>query len=133
MLTQAGNQDVFHVRRSGFQGPLKKLKAGIGFTPVVGQLLDYLKETQLGDDGPGADEVANRMQEARSAPCLRCASDTVDLADALARRVWSVRPTDGRDDRRAEHREMWDLLRRFTLRGRVMSRPRRRRAASQTP
>ncbi|MFD5731208.1 hypothetical protein ACFWIY_00070 [Streptomyces sioyaensis] len=74
-----------------------------------------------------------RMQEARSALYLLCASDTVDLADALARRVWSIRPTDGGDDRRAEHREMLDLLCRFTLRGRVMSRPRRRRAASQTP
>ena len=40
--------------------------------------------------------------------------DSVDLADALARRVWNTRPTDGRDDRRAEFRETLDLLRRFT-------------------
>ncbi|MFI2290354.1 hypothetical protein [Streptomyces niveus] len=92
----------------------QKLKAGIGFNTAVVQLLDYLKETQLSDDGPGANELANQMQEARSALYLLCASDTVDLADALAHRVWSIRPTDGRDDRRAEFRETVDLLRRFT-------------------
>ncbi|MER7184335.1 hypothetical protein ABT404_33540 [Streptomyces hyaluromycini] len=92
----------------------QKLKAGIGFNTAVVQLLDHLKETQLSDDGPGANEWANRMQEARSALYLLCAGDTVDLADALARRVWRTRPTDGRDDRRAEFRETLDLLRRFT-------------------
>ena len=61
-----------------------------------------------------ANELAIRMQEARSALYLLCADDTVDLAAALARRVWSTRPTDGRDDRRAEFRETLDLLRRFT-------------------
>ena len=80
----------------------------------VVQLLDYLKETQLSGDGPGANELANQMQETRSALHLLCASDTVDLADSPARRVWSTRPTDGRDDRRAEFRETLDLLRRFT-------------------
>jgi hypothetical protein len=92
----------------------QKLKAGIGFNTAVVQLLDHLKETRLSDDGPGADELVNRMQEARSALYLLCSSDTVDLADALAVRVWSTRPTDGRDDRRAEFRETLDLLRRFT-------------------
>nr|WP_245607916.1 hypothetical protein [Streptomyces hokutonensis] len=58
--------------------------------------------------------MANRMQEARSALYLLCAEETVDLADALARRVWSTLPSDGRDDRRAEFRETLDLLRRFT-------------------
>ncbi len=94
----------------------QKLKAGNGFNTAVVQLLDYLKETRLSDDGPGANELANRLQEARSALYLLCADDTVDLADALARRVWSTRPTDGRDDRRAEFRETLDLLRRFTHR-----------------
>ena len=60
----------------------QKLKAGIGFNTAVVQLLDHLKETQLGDDGPGADELANRMQEACSALYLLCAGETVDLADA---------------------------------------------------
>ncbi|EMF52898.1 hypothetical protein GTY82_32970 [Streptomyces sp. SID5476] len=75
----------------------QQLTAGIGFNTAVVQLLDHLKETQLGDDGPGADELANQMQEARSALYPLCAGDTVDLADALARRVWSTvegdRPT----------------------------------------
>jgi hypothetical protein len=93
----------------------QKLKAGIGFNTAVTQLLDHLRHTQLGDDGPGANELAERMQEARSALYLLCANDTVDLANALARRVWSARPSEGRDDRRAEHRETLDLLRRFTL------------------
>lgn len=92
----------------------QKLKAGVGFNTAVGQLFDYLREAQLGDDGAGANELVNRMQEARSALYLLCASDTVDLADALARRVWSTRPTEGRDDRKAHHRETLDLLRRFT-------------------
>lgn len=92
----------------------QKLKAGIGFNTAVVQLLDHLKNTQLSGDGPGANELVNRMQEARSALYLLCSSDTVDLADALARRVWSTRPTGGRDDRRAEFRETLDLLRRFT-------------------
>ncbi|MFC9681361.1 hypothetical protein [Streptomyces sp. NPDC056948] len=92
----------------------QKLKAGVGFNTSVAALFDYLRGTQLGDDGAGANELANRMQEARSALYLLCAEDTVDLADALARRVWSTRPTDGRDDRRAENRETLDLLRRFT-------------------
>ncbi|MFG3291837.1 hypothetical protein ACGF3G_23900 [Streptomyces sp. NPDC048179] len=92
----------------------QKLKAGIGFNTAVVQLLDYLKESQLGDDGPGANELTNRMQEARSAIFLLCADGTVDLADTLARRVWSTRPTNGRDDRKAEFRETLDLLRRFT-------------------
>lgn len=92
----------------------QKLKAGIGFNTAVVQLLDHLKDTQLGTDGPGANELVDRMQEARSALYLLCSGDTVDLADALARRVWSTRPTDGRDDRRAEFRETLDLLRRFT-------------------
>ncbi|MFJ6071436.1 hypothetical protein ACIQFU_11450 [Streptomyces sp. NPDC093065] len=92
----------------------QKLKAGTGFNTAVVQLLDYLKEARLSDDGPGANELANRLQEARSALYLLCSNDTVDLADALARRVWSTRPTEGRDDRRAEFRETLDLLRRFT-------------------
>jgi hypothetical protein len=92
----------------------QKLKAGIGFNTAVVQLLDHLKGTRLGGDGPGADELADRMQEARSALYLLCTGDTVDLADALARRVWSTRPTEGRDDRRAEFQETLDLLGRFT-------------------
>jgi hypothetical protein len=81
--------------------------------------LDHLKDTRLSDDGPGANELANQLQEARSALYLLCADDTVALADALARRVWTTRPTDGRDDRRAEFRETLDLLRRFTHRLRL--------------
>ncbi|GAA3167795.1 MULTISPECIES: hypothetical protein [Streptomyces] len=92
----------------------QKLKAGTGFNTAVVQLLDHLKETRLSGDGPGANELANRMQEARSALYLLCADETVGLADALARRVWSTRPTDGSDDRRAEFRETLDLLSRFT-------------------
>ncbi|MFB9462807.1 hypothetical protein [Streptomyces cinereospinus] len=92
----------------------QKLKAGVGFNTAVVQLIDNLRETRLSDDGAGANELVSRMQEARSALYLLCADDTVDLADALARRVWSSRPSDGRDDRRAEHRETEDLLRRFT-------------------
>ncbi|MFF0724687.1 hypothetical protein [Streptomyces sp. NPDC004134] len=94
----------------------QKLRAGIGFNTAVVQLLDYLKESQLSDDGPGANELVNRMQEARSALYLLCTSDTVDLADALARRVWRTRPTEGRADRKAEFRETLDLLRQFTRR-----------------
>ncbi|GGU96648.1 hypothetical protein GCM10010211_74940 [Streptomyces albospinus] len=92
----------------------EKLKAGVGFNTAVTQLIDYLRETQLSDDGAGGNELAGRMQEARSALYLLCADDTVDLANALARRVWSSRPSEGRDDRRAEHKETSDLLRRFT-------------------
>ncbi|MGW6507572.1 hypothetical protein ACWGCP_08470 [Streptomyces niveus] len=92
----------------------QKLKAGVGFNTAVVQLIDYLRETRLSDDGAGANELAGRMQEARSALYLLCADDTVDLADALARRVWSSRPSEGRDDSRAEYRETVDLLRRFT-------------------
>ncbi|ULR47978.1 hypothetical protein [Streptomyces deccanensis] len=92
----------------------QKLKAGIGFNTAVVQLLDHLKETQLSDDGPGANELVDRLQEARSALYLLCSDDTVDLADALARRVWSTQPTNGRDDRRTEFRVTLDLLRRFT-------------------
>jgi len=92
----------------------QKLKAGTAFNTAVVQLLDHLKGTQLGDDGPEVNELVNRMQEARSALYLLCDCDTVALADALARRVWSTRPTEGRDDRRAEFQETLDLLRRFT-------------------
>ncbi|MEE1799999.1 hypothetical protein ACIQVO_31400 [Streptomyces sp. NPDC101062] len=92
----------------------QKLKAGVGFSTAVAQLLDHLRETRLGDDGAGANELANRMQEARSALYLLCDGDTVELADALARRVWATRPSEGRDDRKEEHRETLDLLRRFT-------------------
>ncbi|WP_427918223.1 hypothetical protein [Streptomyces sp. cg40] len=60
--------------------------------------------------------MANRVQEARSALHPLCAAETVDLADALARRVWSTRPADGKADHRAEFRETPDLLRRFTHR-----------------
>ncbi|MFI8392833.1 hypothetical protein [Streptomyces sp. NPDC085540] len=92
----------------------QKLKAGVGFNTAVVQLIDYLRETQLSNDGAGANELVGRTQEARSALYLLCADETVDLADALARRVWSSRPSEGRDDRRAEHGETEDLLRRFT-------------------
>ncbi|MER6746738.1 hypothetical protein [Streptomyces fungicidicus] len=92
----------------------QKLKAGVGFNAAVVQLIDYLRENRLSDDGAGANELAGRLQEARSALYLLCADDTVDLADALARRVWSSRPSEGSDDRRAEHRETEELLRRFT-------------------
>lgn len=92
----------------------QKLKAGVGFNTAVVQLFDYLRESQLSDDGAGANELVNRMQEARSALYLLCASDTVDLADALAGRIWTTRPTDGRDDRKADNRETLDLLRHFT-------------------
>ncbi|MFI8996536.1 hypothetical protein [Streptomyces sp. NPDC053542] len=92
----------------------QKLKAGVGFNTAVTQLIDYLRDARLSDDGAGANELAGRMQEARSALYLLCEDDTVDLANALARRVWKSRPSEGRDDRRAEHRETEDLLRRFT-------------------
>ncbi|MCT2593436.1 hypothetical protein LHJ74_26615 [Streptomyces sp. N2-109] len=92
----------------------QKLKTGIGFNTTVVQLLDCLKETQLGDDGAGANELTDRMQEARSSLYLLCTGDTVDLADALARQVWRTRPTDGRADRKADHQKALDLLRRFT-------------------
>ncbi|WP_328770098.1 hypothetical protein [Streptomyces sp. NBC_00286] len=92
----------------------QKLKAGIGFNTAVTQLIDYLRESQLSDDGAGGNELSGRMQEARSALYLVCADDTVELADTLARRVWKSRPSEGGDDRRAEHQETLDLLRRFT-------------------
>ncbi|MGW6062634.1 hypothetical protein [Streptomyces sp. NPDC055189] len=92
----------------------QKLKAGIGFNTAVTQLIDHLRETQLGDDGAGANELAGRMQEARSALYLLCADDTVELANALALRVWKSRPSEGMDERREEHRQTLDLLRRFT-------------------
>ncbi|MFJ8551226.1 hypothetical protein [Streptomyces sp. NPDC093676] len=92
----------------------QKLKAGVGFNTAISQLFDYLRETRLGDDGAGANELVQRMQEARSALYLLCASDTVTLADALATRVWSTRPTDGRDTHRDHHQETLDLFRRFT-------------------
>ncbi|MFC6065572.1 hypothetical protein [Streptomyces ochraceiscleroticus] len=92
----------------------QKLKAGVGFNTAVVQLIDHLRATQLSDDGAGANELTGRMQEARSALYLLCTDDTVDLADALARRVWISRPSEGREDRRAEHGETLDLLRRFT-------------------
>ncbi|MGW4510375.1 hypothetical protein ACWENO_37665 [Streptomyces sp. NPDC004436] len=88
----------------------QKLKAGVGFNTAAGQLLDYLRQTQVADGGVGANELVGRMQEARSALYLLCADDTVDLADALARRVWRAQPTDSGDD----HDETLDLLRRFT-------------------
>ncbi|AKG46819.1 hypothetical protein ACWD33_13480 [Streptomyces xiamenensis] len=92
----------------------QKLKAGVGFTTAVSQLIDYLRHTQLGDGGVGANELVGRMQEARSALYLLCSEDTVVLADALARRVWRSRPSEGAAEARAEHRETLDLLRRFT-------------------
>ncbi|MCZ4611879.1 hypothetical protein [Streptomyces sp. Lzd4kr] len=92
----------------------QKLKAGVAFNTAVTQLIDHLRETQLSHDGAGANELAGRMQEARSALYLLCAEETTELAEALARRVWSSRPSGGRDDRRAEHMETLDLLRRFT-------------------
>ncbi|MER6678512.1 hypothetical protein [Streptomyces sp. NPDC000983] len=92
----------------------QKLKAGVGFNSAVVQLIDYLRDARLSDDGAGANELVGRMQEARSALYLLCADDTVELADALARRVWTSRPSEGRDDRRAEHRQTEQLLRRFT-------------------
>ncbi|MFC9530471.1 hypothetical protein [Streptomyces sp. NPDC056975] len=92
----------------------QKLKAGAGFNTAVVLLIDYLRETQLSDDGAGGNELADRMQEARSALYLLCADDTVELADALARRVWKSRPSEGRDDRRAEHQQTLDLFRLFT-------------------
>ncbi len=92
----------------------QKLKAGVGFNTAVSQLIDYLRDARLSDDGAGANELAGRMQEARSAIYLLCTDDTVDLANALARRVWKSRPSEGQDDRRAEHHETLALLRRFT-------------------
>ncbi|MEU6765029.1 hypothetical protein ABZ916_21155 [Streptomyces sp. NPDC046853] len=92
----------------------QKLKAGVGFNTAVTQLIDHLRETQLSDDGAGANELAGRMQEARSALYLLCADETVDLTDALARRVWHSRPSEGMDERRNEHRQTLELLRRFT-------------------
>lgn len=94
----------------------QKLKAGAGFNTAVVQLIDHLKDSRLGDDGPGANELANRLQEARSTLYLLCDDDTVRLADALARRVWAVRPTAGSDERRAEYQETVAHLRRFTQR-----------------
>ncbi|MER5763069.1 hypothetical protein [Streptomyces sp. NPDC002082] len=88
----------------------QKLKAGVGFNTAAGQLLDYLRQEQVADGGVGANELVGRMQEARSALYLLCAGDTVDLADALARRVWGARPADSSED----HNETLDLLRRFT-------------------
>lgn len=87
----------------------QKLKAGIGFNTAVSHLFDYQRQARLSDDGPGANELADRMQEARSALYLLCADDTVTLADALARQVWRTRPGD-KDD----HHATQDLLRRFT-------------------
>ncbi|MFZ3565821.1 hypothetical protein ACOKM5_02530 [Streptomyces sp. BH097] len=94
----------------------QKLKAGANFNTAVVQLIDYLKDSRLGDDGPGANELTNRLQEARSALYLLCDDDTVRLADTLARRVWSVRPIAGSDERRAEYHETVAHLRRFTQR-----------------
>ncbi|MGW3651474.1 hypothetical protein [Streptomyces sp. NPDC000878] len=39
----------------------QKLKAGVGFNTAVVQLVDHLRETQLSDDGAGANELAGRM------------------------------------------------------------------------
>ncbi|MFF0108052.1 hypothetical protein [Streptomyces hirsutus] len=94
----------------------QKLEAGVGFNTAAGQLFDHLREAQLSDDGAGANELVARMQEACSALYLLCAHDIIDLADALARQIWSTRPPDGRKDRKAHHRETLDLLRRFTRR-----------------
>ncbi len=94
----------------------QKLKAGVGFSTAVVQLIDYLKDSRLSDDGPGANELANRMQEARSALYLLCDEDTVGVADALARKVWGIRPTEGMPERRAEYQEALELLRGFTRR-----------------
>lgn len=94
----------------------QKLKAGVGFNTAVGNLFDHLRGARLSEDGPGANELADRMQEARSALYLLCSDETVAIADALARRVWSTVPTDGREDRKAHHRETLELLRRFTRR-----------------
>ncbi|WP_329582447.1 hypothetical protein [Streptomyces sp. NBC_01361] len=92
----------------------QKLKAGVGFNTAVSQLIDFLRDARVSDDGAGGNELAGRMQEGRSALYLLCADDTVELADALARRVWSSRPSEGRDDRKAEYQETLGLLRRFT-------------------
>ncbi|MEV8313449.1 hypothetical protein AB0Q95_04670 [Streptomyces sp. NPDC059900] len=92
----------------------QKLKAGVAFNTAVTQLIDHLRETQLSDDGVGANELAGRMQEARSALYLLCADQTVELANALAQRVWKSRPSEGTAERRDEHQQTLDLLRRFT-------------------
>ncbi|MFD7293431.1 hypothetical protein ACFV9W_09095 [Streptomyces sp. NPDC059897] len=94
----------------------QKLKAGASFNTAVVQLIDHLKDSRLGDDGPGANELTDRLQEARSALYLLCADDTVRLADTLVRRVWGIRPTAGSDARRAEYHETVAHLRRFTQR-----------------
>ncbi|MFZ3562195.1 MULTISPECIES: hypothetical protein [unclassified Streptomyces] len=105
----ARRQDLMWLRE-------QKLKAGAGFNTAVVQLIDHLKDSRLGDDGPGANELTNRLQEARSALYLLCADDTVQLADALVRRVWHIRPTAGSEERRAEYHETVAHLRRFTQR-----------------
>lgn len=92
----------------------QKLRAGVGFSTAAGQLFDHLRETRLSDDGVGANELAQRMQEARSALYLLCDSDTVDLAEQFARQIWGTRPTQGDPDRKADHQKTQDLLRRFT-------------------
>ncbi|GAA2097390.1 hypothetical protein GCM10009801_67680 [Streptomyces albiaxialis] len=94
----------------------QKLRAGVAFNTAVVELIDHLRETRIDEDGPGRNELAGRMQEARSAIFLLCAEDTVDLADALVRRVWKSRPSEDRADLRAEHHETLAHLRRFTRR-----------------
>ncbi|MEU9154229.1 hypothetical protein AB0D59_27625 [Streptomyces sp. NPDC048417] len=56
--------------------PERKLKAGVGFNTAVVRLIGYLRETQLSDDGAGADELAGRIQEAWSASRNRGATQS---------------------------------------------------------
>lgn len=100
----------------------QKLKAAVEFNTAAGQLYERLRGPSRGDgrdseessqdEGPGYGELAGRLQDGRSALYLLCDSDTVDLADQLARRVFRTVPTEGAE----EHAETLDLLRRFTRR-----------------
>jgi hypothetical protein len=99
----------------------QKLKAGVAFATALAQLFDHLRNARLGSDGAGVNEMADRLQEARSSLYLLCKDETVEVASELARHVWDTRPSEGRADRRAHHQETLDLLRRFTqqLRGEI--------------
>ncbi|WP_432092165.1 hypothetical protein [Streptomyces sp. bgisy100] len=88
----------------------QKLRAAVDFTTAGSQLFEQLRGRREGDDGPGINELALRLQDGRSALHLLCAAGTVELTDRLARRVFHTRPTMSAE----EHAETVELLRRLT-------------------
>jgi hypothetical protein len=87
----------------------QKLKAAIHFNTAAGELYDHLRAGGPREDQK-RDELRGRMQEGRSALYLLCGAETVDLVEAVARRVLHAGPA----DRQEEHTTTIELLREHT-------------------